>query len=349
MTGGIFKVTQPDGLTVQGNATAVELRTATDGTFQNGLYTFTYIVQATGYTPTTVTKSFFLTYHSVAIELTELADAFTPSIQLLDSTFYDDVDGFDPPTITRAWNGAIRYVGDQLHVLTGTNALLDMAGEDGHYYDAAYSASLATTLVYTHSLQTWFSVKETLTATAAFDVYIPPSLQTLRNGLDNLKAQIEAGTYCGARCGCGIDYTPFNTAQSIYNLFVSKGHGGDLYGLFPYIDQLQKIFTCNGLLFRTHTYSNIPQYNWEAASNGSGSDAHEPIRFTVGSGLLYAPAEGDVDYINPDIAPFRIKQIYVQSIADFLDSTAWQRRTEGGFTLLGGATFHTDEKYTLNF
>jgi hypothetical protein len=345
ITGTIFKVTQPDGLTVQGTNKTVELRFATDGSFQNGLYLFTYTVQATGFTDTTVTKTFFLDYHSVTIELTELADAFTPSIQLLDSTVYDDVEFFDPPVTVWAWNYAIRYVGDTLATGTGTNPLLAMAGEDGLFYDAAYSASLAVTLTYQHSLQPFFSLKETLNTTYAFEVYTPPSLATLRVGLENMKAQIEQGIYCGG-CGCGTNYAPFTKAQSLYDLIVAKGHGGEYYGLLAYYDQLQKLFTCSGIIVRNHTNSAIPAYNWEVAKGSSGLD---PIAFTVGSGLQYAPIDGDVSYINPDLAGVRIRMIYLQAIGNFLPKGHWTSRPGGGFdfTVDGGRIFHTDEDYTI--
>jgi hypothetical protein len=93
---GVFSVTQPDGISVDGNFTSPdvyssggqlvvatkELRLASDGVaLQNGLYTITYTVQCTGYTDTVLTKAFTLDYASPSVIITPLKDVFTPQIQ----------------------------------------------------------------------------------------------------------------------------------------------------------------------------------------------------------------------------------------------------------------------------
>jgi hypothetical protein len=94
-----------------------------------------------------------------------------------------------------------------------------------------------------------------------------------------------------------------------------------------------------------HTNAPIPPYNWE--SSASGTVAVAPIQFIVGSGKPHVPNDGDTVYSNPDMKATPPKMVYLQSISDYLGDDQWAPRPSGGFSLLGGRTFNTDDHYTV--
>jgi hypothetical protein len=193
-TAGIVTIIQPDGLTTDNTqSTVVTLRLAADGNFQQGVYTFIYTVRALGYDDTVVVKTATLRYTPVPLAMTPLIDVFTPVVQLLDSSIYG-VQGFSAPTVSRLWNATIRYAGATVPAISSTDPLLDYAVGSA-YYDAAYSATLATTLTYVSTTATWLSIRDLRTATYGFEVFTPPSLAILRSGISRLlhKGSLAAG------------------------------------------------------------------------------------------------------------------------------------------------------------
>lgn len=136
---GIFTITQPDGISITGSFTdpdiyfsltglvtaSKELRLTYNDLFQKGTYTFTYTVRCTGYTDTTLTKTFSLKYDTPTVSITDLNDVFTPSLKQLDETIYTQPN-FPNVTVTRAWNADVKYTGATTGNVTGTAALFDM-------------------------------------------------------------------------------------------------------------------------------------------------------------------------------------------------------------------------------
>lgn len=339
VTGGIFTVTQPDGLTTSfTDGAPITLRLAADGSFQQGQYLFTRTLKATGYDDTIIHKTYSINYTPVRVSITPLIDVFTPNIQLLDSTIYD-VAGFNSPAVSRAWSGTVSYAGTAAPTLTSTDPVLDY-GINGAYYDAGYDAVFSVSLSYVSRSAPWVTLKDTRAAHFTFDVFTPPALAALRTGIAHLQTKHACGN---------CDTSAFLKAQSLYDLFTASGRGGDLLATtYAYIPQLQRLLHCGHYSLPTHTYAPIPPYNWESGSAGGGG-SHDTIQFTVGSGLQYVPNDGDSEYINPTLKGIRPKGIYLQSVADFLTPDQWANRPLGGFRLLGGLTFNAGDKYTLTF
>jgi hypothetical protein len=355
---GIVYVKQPDGLSVTGDfltpdvtwtgsaltVASKELRLSDNNTLQNGLYTVTYTVKATGYTDTLLTKTFTVSYVAPAVTIVDLIDVFTPALQQLDGTQYNQA-GFGAATITRAWSADIVYVGSVVQTVTGTSTMFDMAYA-GDYYDAHYDVTLTSTWYFTMTDATWVTIQDGAVATNQVEAYTPPTLAQLVTSLKTMKAEVEAGTYCGGcGCGCGVDYTPYNTAQNIYDLIVQRGKNGDVTGLDEQVQQLQKMFDCSGILDQDHTYEAIPPYSWTEAAGS----VQAPIQFTVASGGVYAPAGGDTSYINPTLVGQINFTVYRQAIADYLVyPTDFTYRGAGGFDLTT-TTFVAGERFTLIF
>ena len=359
---GVFSVTQPDGISVVGNWTtpdvtyvgsaltpnSKELRLATDDNFQNGLYVISYTVKATGYTDTPKTKTFVLIYTPVKLGISDLSDVFTPSLQVIDSTRWA-VSGFASPTVTRAWTAAITYVGSGIQNITSNAILFDLS-YSGSYYDAHYDITFNAIATYVNSTAAWLSLTDVLSSDFQLDEYTPPTLTQLRNSLTALKTSIDDDTYCGGGCGCGsADYTPFNTAQNVFDIFLQNGQNGDnTESLYPDIVKMTKIFNCSGLVYTEHTNAVVPPYNWGIPV--PPYIIHTPIQFTVGGGQPYAPADGDTDYINPTLAGFTGYLVFSQSNGDYLTAgTDFTYNNAGGWSWLNGRTFAYSEKYTLIF
>lgn len=288
---GVLSITQPDGLSITGNfitpdiswdgsglsVAEKELRLSDDDTIQTGIYTITYTISVTGYDDTVLTKTIDLDYVAVTQSITNLTDVFTPVFYTLDGTTYT-LEGFNTPTITRAWEAIIRYIGTSIATITGSSQLFTMS-YNGLYYDANYAITLETTLTYVNTDEDWVTVKDMLSSTSSIDPYTPPTLAELAASLRAMRLSIEDGTYCGgSNCGCDIDYTPFNDAQNLYDLIKANGQAGQTVGLNSQMEQLQKLLNCSGILDQDHTYTYIPAYSF---SDTSVSTAPTPIEFLV--------------------------------------------------------------------
>lgn len=347
---GIFSITQPDGISIDGSFTSPdiyssggfltvaskELRLATDDSFQNGLYTLTYTIKVTGYTDTVKTKTFLLSYTQATIVISDLTDVFTPSLQEVDSTIYSQ-SGFTLSSVTRSWNADIKYVSSTVQTITGTSILFDMAYNSG-YYDAHYSITLISTVTLVSTTYTWVSVIDKITSETQIDAYTPPTLAQLRASLTLLKQQIEQGTYCGSNCPCACEESiVYIEAVSLYEHIIARGQAGETVGLDAYVLQLQKIFNCSGIVPQAHTNAVLPPYDWGISVIIA---PHTPIQFTVGSGGAFAPISGAVDYSNPTIAGNSNFNIYRQAVADFLvETTDFVYAGNGGFQLKNDSNY----------
>lgn len=361
---GVFSITQPDGITITGsfatpdiswNGSALsvaqkELRLTVDDLFQNGLYIFTYVVSCVGYDDTVLTKTYDLSYSPVALNITDLFDVFTPSLTQIDSTNYLQ-DGFDTPTVTRAWSSTINYAGTSIGNITGTTILFDLK-YSGYYWDAKYIITLTATATYTATDDNdWFSLIDRFITTYQADAYTPPTIQSLLSQLNIMKQEVDAGTYCGCGCGCS-DEQAFLNAQADYNLLKNMGCNGNTVGIYYLIPEMIKLFTCNGNYSPLHTNAPLTAYNFGCGSTGT---VMPPIQFTVDSGGLYVPASNQPIYDNPTLAGNNNYVIYRNSIGNYLSlgNGDFTYRSTGGFTLSNstaeGLNFVSGEKFTLIF
>lgn len=357
---GVFTITQPDGITITGSFTSPdtyynhwavnkELRLNSTGGFQNGTYIFKYVVKCIGYDDTTLIKTVNFQYQNKSVTITNLVDVFTPSIMALDGTNYTQI-GYTVTTTSRSWSAYIKYAGTSIVHLTSTAILFDLV-YNTKYYDAHYDIDFESILYYQGNEDIdldWLYVREKFTATDQIDAYTPMTLSDLVTGLISLKTAIDDGTYCGGcGCCCPPDYTPYNTAVSLYEQIIARGLDGDTVGLDEYVLQIKKIINCNGIISQTHTNTFIPAYNF--GNTGGGGSVHAPIQFTVGSGGTYVPAAGTTDYDNPTIAGNNKYQIYDSGIANFLEEGVdFNYKTTGGFTLIA-SVFVGGTRYTLAF
>lgn len=358
---GVFSITQPDGINITGSFTSPdtyypfapvnkELRLASDGSFQTGVYSITYTIQCIGYSPTVSTKTFTLAYTTPTLSIQDLTDVFTPSLEQLDITDYLQ-DGFNTPTVVRAWQAYLDYAGTSIGSVTSSTILFDMK-YSGVYWDAKYIVSFSAVITSVSSTYAYLTVIDKISSSFDVDAYTPPTMQVLASQLTTMQQEVAAGTYCGGKgCGCGCsDEQAFTNAQALYQLIKTNGCNGDTVGLQDYITELQKLFTCNGTTTQTHNNSPIPVYNFGC---GNGGGLTQAIQFTVGSGALYAPAAGTVDYNNPNLINNTTFLIFRQAIGDYLSQGAgdFSYKITGGFTLSNatgqGTPFVQDERFTL--
>lgn len=356
---GIISITQPDGISIDGDfadpdiyssggelvQAEKELRLSDDDTLQNGVYSITYTINVTGYDTTQLTKTFTLDYTAPSLVITNLIDVFTPSIQCVDATIYTQ-SGFTTTSTVRAWSADISYVVSSVQTVTSTQLLFDMDYND-EYYDAHYAIDLSVTVTYTMTgSYTWVSIIDLLEGEAQIDAYTPPTLAELAESLNTMYSEIQAGTWCGCNCGCDPDYEAWTRAESLYQNIVVNGQNGDTTGLETKVDQLLKIFNCSGVLNRDHTNDVIPPYDWGTTQTFS---LHPPIQFTVGSGGQYAPANAATSYINPTLAGNNNYLIFIQGeAAFFVEGTDFTFRLGGGFDLLN-RSFVLGDRFTLTF
>lgn len=367
---GIVSCTQPDGITRDGSFTSpdvywdgseltqaeFELRLSDDGKLQNGVYTLVYTVHATGYDPTIKTKSFLIDITYPTADITDLTDVFTPSLEERDDTDYD-LDGFGTSTIERAWVALIRYVGTSIATVTGTAQLFDMA-YGGYYYDANYSISLVSTVTYQmNGDYDWVTITIKVSGSSVIDAYTPPTLAELRALIEEMKRQIEAGTWCGNKCNCdcgssdnsncqccGVDYSQWVLAMALYNLIVAKCQADEHDGLYDYVLQLLKVITC-GVFSPTHTNTIIPPF--DCGANFISCDA-------FGIGDLWITGADLVDgvYLNSGFAQF-LKIFYNGGDRYLIEGDEWNYVYDGdgktiGVHILVPASPTSADKYLIS-
>lgn len=295
-------ITQPDLITVgnsnfaspdiQWNGTSLppvtyELRPNTSGGFQTGGYSITYQVQAAGYSPTTLIKTFNLNYTKPVAVIISNFDNFTPKLTVQDGTAYAQ-SGFNLVSVAETWSGVINSVAGTPQNISGSGPIFDLAYL-GNYYDASFSVSLSSVFTYTLvAPANWVTIIDSFSLSQVFDSETPPTLVLLLSYLTFLKAQMDA-----AECDCNTYPTLFARyikAQAIYSHLKYRGCNNDLAGLSSYVYQLQKIFNNNITPPVNHTLVPIPSYDWGCGGSGgsvawnniTGKPATVIIQWTVG-------------------------------------------------------------------
>lgn len=197
---GIVKITQPDGIIVQGtwsspditwNGTILtpaikELRLTAAGTPQCGTYTVEYTIDHPSYTPTVLTKSFDLNITLPTANITVGFDVFTPELTLTDDTNYA-ISNFTFVSITREWEVAVGSVTQ----ITGTTQVLDLAYL-GNYYDAVYLAFFGSFTTMTHDTYDYLTIFYKTQWEDTLEANTPPAINDLVECLNELKAQLDA-------------------------------------------------------------------------------------------------------------------------------------------------------------
>jgi hypothetical protein len=284
VTGCFTNITQPDGLSIGFNdfnfpqvfwtgtqltTAQMALRLATNSRFQNGGYSITYEVHATGYSPTVITKVFSLTYNAPTIVMAEGFNNFLPSLQVIDATNYVQP-AMTLTALTQAWTAAINNVNGAIQNITGSGPSFDL-NFGGQYYDANYSVILNVLSQYRlASPYSWVMLADKYAQADSFDSETPPSLNQLLTDLDTLKSQVDSAlNNCNTFSGLAETY---QTAMSIYSHFRFRGCANDFSGLADYVLQLEKIFNNGVTPAPNHTNAVIPAYNFGCAGAGGSID-----------------------------------------------------------------------------
>lgn len=274
---GIFSITQPDGYTRTGNIDSPDISSAggsftytlsldSSGGIQCGSYTIKYTAAAPSYLSTDFTRTFTFSYTPVSLVLTQQFDIFTPKLQYIDNTSYQ-VSGFSAGPVTRSWSASSISTG----TITGSSQTLDLIYENS-YYDAAYSITLSSSVLYTSDTYSWLTIQETVSNTVTADACTPKTF-------DELVDLIE-----GVRDGnCSGEIPDFEKAQSLLShmidmisvQFTTSEFSSDVYDVYNMLVNMFNI-TCN------HTNLPIPTY---------------PLSFLVGGGYGYTIEGGHADSI----------------------------------------------------
>ena len=259
-----FAVTQPDLYTRPGNILAPDMPTGVTtfslplrldsmGLPQCGTYTIVMTVRNAGYDDTTFTRTWISQYVPVTIVIADNFDVFTPNLSVRDNTSYS-VSNYNSGPLTRAWSVASTPTG----TITGSGVTLSLIS-GGNYYDANYSVSLTSSLLYTHQVYSWFTVNETVSKTYSTYAQTPPVILDLVESISQLKRQLdEAKDECIEHKQIQQD---FEFAQSLLVHIVDKIKVGDLDNIYVDLKDLLSVFSGYNIPAYTPTNLPIPPYD----------------------------------------------------------------------------------------
>lgn len=311
---GYFIITQPDGITITGNyitpdiywngvsltLAVKELRLRSTGGFEQGTYTFTYNIIATGYDETTLTKSFDLSYTTPTPDITANFDVFIPTLSVTDNTDYTQT-GMSTIAQARNWEATIISVEGTNQDITGNAQTFDLSYL-GTYYDSRYDVSLTSYVSYLIDTDTWVVITDQILFEQTYYAFIPPTIDELLELLTAYKAVIDsANCICGSGCvdNCTFLKSTYSLAVSIYTHIVERGRKGQTAGLDSYVLQLQKLLSNCVTPDYTNTNDVIPAYDWGSAVVGTIFTFFKQM--IVGSGVNNAPPDGATTYTDSDL------------------------------------------------
>ena len=287
---GIFTITQPDGITRTGVFTApdisggnlrvsIDLRLTSELKLQQGEYTIKYQVDADGYLPTTLSRSFIVSYKRPDLKLMEIFDLFTPALEYEDQTVYNA--GSFTQTITRAWGAVIGTVGS----ITGTNSASFDLKYGASYYDAAYTINFSASVVYQSTTYSFLSIEDLFTKQVVTDAYTPPTSDQLLTYLTSLKTKLDALiNNCEKYDKAKADY---EYAYTLYSHAMKRICANDKVGVASYIEEIVGILS----ITPSHTNTAISVYVYDCGGGGS-IEAPVPFVLEVIAGTAEAIAAG---------------------------------------------------------
>ena len=259
---GIYTITQPDGYvrtgviaspdTVAGGVFQYNLSPDSIGGPQCGNYTIKLTVTAPGYFSTDFTRTFAFSYAPVSLSLTKNFDIFTPNLSYSDGTNYS-VAGYSTGAVTRSWLSNSTPTGN----LTSSGVSINLAYQ-GQYYDAVYTTTLTSSLVYQHTTNAWLSVAESLAKTEVASACTPKPLDELVQMLESFR---------NGDIDCAGETPDFDRAQILYThlidmlrLLLAGGIGQPgvlkVYDDFLFLVRGNQTVPCN------HTNQPIPAYDF---------------------------------------------------------------------------------------
>lgn len=278
---GYVTVTQPDGITVTYGSfvspvifwngsqlvqPSFELRLSNTNSFQNGGYTITYNIRATGYDDTTLTKTFTLSYSRPLQSIGNNFDIFTPNLSVTDTTIYTQP-GMALDSVVWDWGADIVTVSGTTQSITGNAVDFDLA-YGGDYYDSRYDITLTSFPQYLLDTPNgWVTLIDNLVKTTTFYAQIPQEIEDLDAGLQTLKNQADA-----AACNCqtGDDLRErYIYGTTLYSDFRRKGCDNEIAGLTTTYFQLIKLYNNNVNPTYENTNEIIPGYDFQCGGGGA--------------------------------------------------------------------------------
>jgi hypothetical protein len=264
---GIFEITQPDGyvrsgdinspdITAAGGSFSYTLMLDSEGQVQRGTYNIKYTAVAPGYLSTDFSRNFQFQYTPVVLVLTEEFDVFTPKLEYIDSTNYQ-VSNYNHTSVVRSWSATTTPTG----VITGSTQTFDIKYLD-EYYDANYSISLSSSLVYTHQVYAWLTVEETITKSVTTYAETPPTLLQIITLISALKTVIDQRVDMVMNLEQAKE--DFEYAQTLLNHIIDKLKVNNLANIDRDLKDL--IALLHNYQIPTYAPTNlpIPPYNWSA-------------------------------------------------------------------------------------
>jgi hypothetical protein len=266
---GIISVQQPDRIWVNGDWNSpsivfqgsvlssglVELRSQANGKPQQGVYTITYTVDHPDYTPTTSTKTFILSYAPVEPVIRPSFDVFTPSIKASDSTVYD-VSGFNTPSLSKQWHAQVGTIGS----VSGSSDILDLVINSG-YYDAVYDITLTVQATYQHTVYSFLTVIDELTATYRTTADTPPSFPAMEGYLKEIKSKYDNLSPVQRTVSNRQDY---EYAAGLLGQIKSRICKGDTVNLYPQIQDFINVYNQYSSSLYQNTNTTIPTYDYSS-------------------------------------------------------------------------------------
>jgi len=261
---GVFNITQPDGYTRNGDINSPDiaaaggsfsytLRLGSDGLPQRGEYIVVYNTIATGYDETFFTRQFQFTYRPVTIDVFQEFDVFTPNLSFVDKTVYS-VSNYNNSSVTRSWVANSVPTGN----IVGSGVTLDLKHLN-NYYDAYYTATLTSSVNYTHQVYSWLTIQEVVSANINTYAATPPPPSDLVDQIHDLKVKWDdAVNKCREE-----DYaqSQFEIAQTLFKHIVDRVLVDNLDNIYEDIKDLVRILNNNQIPSYTPTNQPIQSYN----------------------------------------------------------------------------------------
>lgn len=297
---GIFTITLPDGYIRTGSFTSPDI-TSSGGTFsmalrldslgkvQCGTYDIKYEIKTTDTVISTFTRNFVQTYKEPTLSLKADMDVFAPDLLYTDITSYQ-VNNYAAGSVTRAWS----VVSTPTGTLTGSGVTMDFA-YTAHYYDALYTITLASSLLYQHSTYAWLSVQETVSKTVTDHAYTPLTIEELIVLMETLR---ENATNCAG------DIPQFEKASALFSHLINliKLDGSGLIpqtGIYDTYNDLMEVLHNNQSLTFTHTNLALSPYSVAGTTipsswgNISGDITNQTDLIAYIAGFGYTALVGD--------------------------------------------------------
>lgn len=318
---GIFEITQPDGGVYSGSwstpdivysagilqPASISLRLATNNKLQPGNYTIKYTVDHAGYTPTTLTRTFTVSYSAPVISIEKSFDVFTPVISVADSTVYT-TSGFTVGSVTRAWSVNVGTTG----TLTGTGSSLQL-DFSGDYYDALYDITLTSTFLCASNSYNFLSIRDSYVTHETEDAYAPPSGTQLLTYLKELKSRLDALiNTCQRYDKAKQDY---EYAVVLYTHLKNRVCSGDTVNVYTYVQEILDILHYHNSISQVHSNTAIDPYNFtQLCGTGSGGTIEYHKYIVDGSETLETTPFNHITFVIPELVGKTMLQFSLDGI-----------------------------------